>query len=177
MMRGHGDPRQRAWRLIYAAKKTTNPTLRRMLMAEAFELAQQSEIPPEAQSPGASARLLGAKPYRVCFRRDDRVAFWIDLEAESMTEAAWIVAQLRPICAHEHPEIELWRGGDCILGNDPTQPLASLEGSAGVSAASQRRLLETEEAPLNSRQAIAQSRKLLAATARLRLALACQGGA
>ncbi|HZT17981.1 MAG TPA: hypothetical protein VFA23_01185 [Dongiaceae bacterium] len=173
-MPGRNELRQRAWRLIYAAKNSTNPKLRRMLMTEAFEFVQQAEALSEPQAPGIDMAVLGTEPYRICFRHDGRTVFWIELEAESVVDAAWILAQLRPLCAGEYPEIELWRGGDCLLGND-TMPQWALDLPARVSAATQRRLLETEEALLNSRQAVARSRKLLESTAQLRKGLARQG--
>jgi hypothetical protein len=160
-MSGSEELREKAWRLINDAKNSTGLKRRRMLIAEAFELMQRARGGEDEATPEGGL-------YRICFLRNDRIALWIDLDTESKADAVWVANALQEACSDEYGDFELWHGLTCILGNDTKRGWKPPAPSAEISAATQRRLLETEEALLNSRQAIAGSRKLLEVSARLR---------
>ncbi len=166
--------RKKAMRLINEARPSTDPTRRHMLVAEAFELLQQADSILRRASAEANEARLRPERYRICFLQSDRISLWIDLDVDSKADAVWVAAALREACSDEDGDFELWRGLVCMVSNEADRGWNPLASSADISAATQRRLLETEEALLNSRQAVARSGKLLAATARLREEMAAR---
>jgi hypothetical protein len=160
--------RKKALRLINEARPSMHPKRRQMLIAEAFELLQQADSLSRCTSGESIEARLEPERYRICFLWNDRIALWIDLDVDSKADAVWVASSLQEACADEYGAFELWLGLACILGNEGDLGWNPLASSADISAATQRRLLETEEALLNSRQAIARSSKLLAATEQLR---------
>jgi hypothetical protein len=160
--------RKKAMRLLNEAKPSTDPNRRHMLIGEAFELLQQADLVSRYTPAEAIEARLKPELYRICYLRSDQIALWIDLDVDSRADAVWVTAALQEACSDEDGDFELWRGLACMFSNEADRGWNPLIASADISAATLGRLLETEDALLNSRQAVARSNKLLAATTRLR---------
>ncbi|HZT19876.1 MAG TPA: hypothetical protein VFA23_10770 [Dongiaceae bacterium] len=101
---------------------------------------------------------------RLHLLRHGGVARSIDLEAESAADAAWVAVALQDVSLDAYDDYELWYGQDCILGRDARRSRKPEE----LPADARNRILGAAEALLNSRHAIARSRRLSEAAARLR---------
>jgi hypothetical protein len=147
------------WRLIEAARGTVNAQRRRVLISEAFELMQDARDGRDHDGPEA---------YRLWFGRADGNTLWIEFDVGDPADAFWAADALAAVVSNQYEEYELWRSGRFLFGGLTRDCRFSLDTGIQVTLASQRSVLETEDALLRSHRALARSNRLLAATESLR---------
>ena len=147
------------WRLIEMARGTVNPQRRRMLISEAFELMQDARD---------SRDLAGPEAYRLWFSRADGNTLWVEFDVGDPADAFWAADALAAVLSNQYEEYELWRRGRLLFGGLTQDCRFSLDTGIEVTLASQRSVLETEDALLRSHRALARSNRLLEATETLR---------
>lgn len=160
---------EEAWALIVAARATADPRRRRLLIADAYELIKaarelRDRVPSSTEPP--------REGYRLLFTRTDGATLWIDLKGMSRADALWAADALASACTEEFEAFELWQGTRLLFGAETRFSYFSLKTGIEVTLASQRAVMETEEALLQSHRALSRSRKLLAVTQELRQSLA-----
>jgi hypothetical protein len=100
--------------------------------------------------------------YRIYFIDRLRKVRWPhDLEAADDNGAAALAQALQFACSDLQADIELWQEGRFILAASCTKPADLRAVWNDVNAQHQNVLVESEEALLNSRSAVPQSRTLL----------------
>jgi len=164
--------RKQAWRCLDAAEKATDPELKSKFSEKAVELAQLAVTGSNPIPTGGQIQDPYSGQYRMYFLHLDRVLASFDLDAEGEDVAMVLAEALHDACSDVCEDFELWCGLDRIIGNAAERRWTWPKGWEEISAANQECLLDREEALLSSRQAVARSRKLLDATARLRRDLA-----
>src|SRR5215469_5528450 len=157
-----------AWRLIEAAKFAVEPSRRRMLIQDAFELIKKARALRD-RNPGLADGVDDApEGYRLWFSRFDGATLWIDLRVENRPDALWATDALAAACSEQYEDFELWQGSRYLFGGETRHSRFSMNTGIEVTLASQQSVLETEEALLRSHQTLARSAKLLRATQLLR---------
>jgi hypothetical protein len=158
--------RDAAWTLLKASSETEEPDRRRKLIDEAFELAQRAEAvarQEDSRPPGA-ARLT----YRLYLIDGGHFAAARHFDIASDEAALAVAYAVYAACSESFQGFELWHGSRLISADAqviwPTLP----DGPAGVFPTAQECVVELEESLLFSRRALAESRKLLATTDKLR---------
>jgi hypothetical protein len=165
----------KAWQLITVAKVAYDKARRKALMQEAYDLLtratamRQSELDSEEVNGGTSIEEQG---YRMRLSNWDGATLWVYLRAESRGDAMWVANALASACSGYFEDYDLWDGRNQLLNADTTLSLFFFDSAVEVSSASQRSLLDTEEAILHSKVSVARSRRLLEATAALQNRLA-----
>ena len=165
----------KAWRLIGLAMVAGDKTRRKALMQEAFDLLtrasalRQLDLDSEELNGDSS---IGEQGYRMRLSNWDGVTLY--LHAESRADAMWVANALASACSGYFEDYDLWDGRNHLLNADATLSSFFSDSAVAVevSTASQRSLLDTEEAILHSKVSVARSRRLLEATAALRNRLA-----
>lgn len=159
---------EKAWRLIGMAKVAVNKTRRKLLMQEAFDLLTRAsalrQLEPDSEA--MNGREIGEQAYRMRLSNGDGATLWVFLQAESRADAIWTAKALAEACSDLFEDYDLWDGASHL--RDPGQSLFFCDSAEEVAAASQHSLLDVEETLLHSHAALAQSRRLLEATATLR---------
>ena len=157
-----------AWRLIEAAKFAAEPSRRRMLIQDAFELIKKARALRDRDPELADSVDDAPGGYRLWFCRFDGATLWIDLRVENRPDALWATDALAAACSEQYEDFELWQGSRYLFGGETRHSRFSLNTGIEVTLASQQSVLETEEALLRSHQTLARSAKLLRATQLLR---------
>src|SRR5215470_4172227 len=100
--------------------------------------------------------------YRIYFIDRLRKVRWPhDLDAANDSDAVALAQALQFACSDLQADIELWQEGRFILAASCTKPAQLRAVWNDVNTHSQNVLVESEEALLNSRTAVARSRTLL----------------
>jgi hypothetical protein len=166
----------KAWRLIGLAKAAGDKTRRKALMQEAFALLtrasalRQLDLDSEEELNGGSS--IEERGYRMRLSNRDVATLWVYLKAESRADAMWVAYSLAGACSGYFEEYDLWDGTNHLLSADTKLSSFFSHSAVEVSTASQQSLLDTEEALLHSKVAVARSHKLLEATVALQNRLA-----
>ena len=165
----------KAWQLIGMAKVSSDQARRKVLMQEAYDLLsragalRRSDLASEELNGGSS---FGEQGYRMRLSNWDGGTLWVYLRAESRADAMWVANALASACSGYFEDYDLWDGKNHLLNADTSLSAFFSNSAVEVSTASQRSLLDTEEAILYSKVSVARSRRLLEATAALRNRLA-----
>ena len=165
----------KAWQLIGMAKVSSDKARRKVLMQEAFDLLtrasalRQLDFDSEELNGGTSIEEQG---YRMRLSNWDGATLWVHLRAESRADAAWVAHALAGARSGYFEDYDLWDGTNHLLNADTAPSVFFFNSAVEVSTANQRSLLDTEEALLHSKNAVAHSRRLLDATTALRGRLA-----
>jgi len=166
----------KAWQLIAMAKTASDKARRQVLMLEAFGLLRRASALRQLDSDGGEELNGGTsvkeQGYRMRLSNWDGATLWVHLRAESRADAAWVAHALPGACSGYFEDYDLWDGTNHLLNADTTPSVFFFNSAVEVSTANQRSLLDTEEALLHSKNAVAHSRRLLDATTALRGRLA-----
>ena len=149
------------WQLIDAAKSTTDPKQRRLLIDEAYELMRRVRQMRHGDASAEEKLSPKQEPDRLRLSSITGKTLWIDLKTKTRADALWAADGLAAVCADEYDEFELWQGPTVLLNTATKDSRFSLKIGFEVSLTSQQSVLETEDALLRSHIALARSRKLL----------------
>jgi len=150
----------KAWRLIGMAKIASDKSRRKMLMREAFDLVtrasvlRQLDLDSEGVNGGSST---GERGYRMRLSNGDGATLWVYLRAESRADAIWAANALGSACSDYFEDFDLWDGTNHLLSADAKFTSFFSDSAEEVGTASQHSLLDTEEALLRSKVAVARS--------------------
>jgi hypothetical protein len=164
------------WRLIAMAKIDGDKARRKALMQEAYDLLtratamRQLDSDSEEELNGGSS--IEQQGYRMRLSNWDGATLWVYLKVESRADAMWVAHALAGACSGYFEDYDLWDGTNRLLSADTQLSNFVSDSALEVSIASQQSLLDTEEALLHSKVAVARSRRLLEATSALRNRLA-----
>jgi len=164
----------KAWQLIGMAKVAGDKARRRVLMQEAFDLLTRASSLRQLDLDSEEVNGDREQGYRMRLSNWDGATLWVYLHAESRADAMWVANALASACSGYFEDYDLWDGRNHLLNADTTLSSFFSDSAVAVevSTASQRSLLDTEEAILHSKVSVARSRRLLDATAALRNRLA-----
>jgi len=166
----------KAWRLIGSAKIAGDKARRKVLMQEAFDLLtrasalRQLDLDSEEELNGGTS--IEERGYRMRLSNWDGATLWVYLKAESRADAMWVAHALAGACSGYFEDFDLWDGMNHLLNADTKLSNFFSNSAVEVSTASQQSLLDTEEALLHSKVAVARSHRLLEATVALQNRLA-----
>jgi hypothetical protein len=166
--------REQARTLREAAKNTKDPDRRRELLDEALLLALHAEAlehhggssaPEPTCSHAPAPRQLTYGLYLIAGKHFADARHFTVGSDESALAVAYAV---HDACSEVFQDFELWQESRQVAGNAQKRGPRPFDSAAEVTAATQQRVVELEEALMTSRQSVAESQKLLAATEALR---------
>jgi hypothetical protein len=167
---------RKAWWLIALAKITTNKSRRKELMQEAFKLATRANVLRQLEFDNEELNgrsTIGDQGYGMRLSNRDGRTLWVYLDAESRADALWAANALGGACSDYFEDFDLWDATNHLLSAETKlSPFFFSDSAEEVATASQQSLLNVEETLMRSEVAVAQSRRLLEATAALRDRLA-----
>jgi hypothetical protein len=161
--------REKASRLIEAAKTSMNPTRRRLLMDEAFELIRKSKRSRDREP----ARIRRASPpsqgFHMSLYGGGGTTLELELKVSSKADAFWAAATLAHACSDAYTDYTLREGTAYLDCDETTAGRACEQTDSDVTPASLLSVLEIQETLLRTHEALSGSRTLLAATENLRM--------
>jgi hypothetical protein len=167
--------RREAARFARLAERSSEPSLKQKLgriSALHERVALEIEMIGGASSVGkGGAQKVGEgrpESYRIHFLHGRRSIATHDFEAESDIVALAVAYSLQDACSDFSDHFELWQGSRVIARSADLRGPKRLPHLQEIVAQMQADVLQMEELLLASRQSIAESRKLLLATERLR---------
>ena len=146
--------------LLAAAKLTTSPARRQMLVSMALELtkrAKQLRIA-EPEAGAANDGPLLTEGYRLLLDGFTDESLWINLSLITRPAALWATDVLAAACADCYQTFELWEQMTLIYRGETKRSVFSLQPAVEVDLASQQVVLDVEEHLRASRLAIARSK-------------------
>jgi hypothetical protein len=160
--------------LLAAAKLTTSPARRQMLVSMALELTKRATQlrAGEPEADAANEGPLFTEGYRLWLDGSSDESLWINLSSISKPAALWATDAVAAACADCYHTFELWEQMKLIYMGETKRSVFSLKPAAEVDLASQQIVLDIEKDLCASQLAVARSKKLLALTERLRQHLA-----
>jgi hypothetical protein len=161
--------REKASRLIEAAKTSMNPTRRRLLMDEAFELIRKSKHSRDKEPARIRRASQPSQGFHMSLYAGGGTTLELELKVSSKADAFWAAATLAHACSDGYTDYTL-REGTAYLDCDKTiSGRACEQTDSDVTLASLLSVLEIQETLLRTHEALSGSRTLLAATENLRM--------
>jgi hypothetical protein len=155
----------KALRIMELAKSATNPSHRRMMMDNAFALIREAKCQRQNEPPKPAAE--HPPKYRVWFRGLSGYLYF-DLPMARRSDALWAAETLAAALSEDYDRYALWCGQTQLFNSPTSQAVFSCRTAVEVTQASQQIVLDAEELALANHQILAESRHLIATTARMR---------
>jgi hypothetical protein len=166
--------REQARSLREAAKNTKDPSRRSALLDEALLLALHAEalardsISVAPEPPCSEARVPRQSTYGLYLIAGGHFADARHFTVGSDEAALAVAYAVHDACSEVFQDFELWQQSRQVAGNASKRGPRPVDDAIEVAVATQERVVEVEELLMSSRQCVAESRKLIAATEELR---------